>query len=131
MREQQILRRSAPQEDSARTRGRRGFTLAELLVALMVFSVGALAMVASSADVMTLITASKNRSVAASVAAARFERLRAQPCGSHTSDSTTTRGVSESWTVVKLARADDVTVRVSFVANHAGQTRIYRSFITC
>jgi type II secretion system protein I len=112
-------------------RARGGFTLAELLVALMVFSVGALAMVATSANVMTLITASKNRSVAAAVAAARFERLRSQNCASHTSDSTTTRGIAESWQVVKLTKADDVTVRVTFVANHGAQTRIYRSFITC
>jgi type IV pilus modification protein PilV len=114
-----------------RLTSRRGFTLVELLVALMVFSVGALAMVATSGNVMTLITASKTRSLAASVAAARYERLRAQPCASHTSDSTTTRGIAESLQVVKLAKADDVTVRVSFVANHSSQTRIYRSFITC
>lgn len=112
-------------------RGRRGFTLAELLVALMVFAVGALAMVATSGNVMTMITASKNRAIAASVAAARFERLRAQNCAAHTSDSTTTNGIAESWQVVKLAKADDVTVRVYFVASHKTQTRIYRSFITC
>ena len=110
---------------------RRGFTLVELLVALMVFSVGALAMVATSANVMTLITASKNRALAAAVATARFERLRAQMCASHTSDSASTNGIKESWDVVKLARADDVTVHVTFVANHQSQTRIYRSFITC
>jgi type IV pilus modification protein PilV len=112
-------------------RARGGFTLAELLVALMVFSVGALAMTATAANVITLITASKNRTVAAAVASARFERMRAQPCSSHTSDSTTSRGVAEAWNVVSLARADDVTVSVRFVSNRRVQTRIYRSFITC
>jgi type IV pilus modification protein PilV len=112
-------------------RARQGFTLAELLVALMVFSVGALAMVATSANVMTLITSSKNRAVAAAVAASRFERMRSQPCSAHQSDSASTRGVNEAWSVVKLAKADDVTVRVSFVANHRTQTRIYRSFLVC
>jgi Tfp pilus assembly protein PilV len=105
--------------------------LAELLVALMIFSVGALAMVATSANVMTLMTASKNRTLAASVATARLERMRSQPCSAHTSDSTTSRGIGESWQVVNLTRADDVTVRVTFVANRRVQTRIYRSFLPC
>ena len=112
-------------------RARAGFTLAELLVALMVFSVGALAMVATSANVMTLITSSKNRALAASIAASRFERMRSQPCSAHRTDSATTRGVTEAWQVVNLAKADDVTVRVSFISNHRTQTRIYRSFLQC
>jgi type IV pilus modification protein PilV len=114
-----------------RTRARRGLTLVEILVALMVFSVGALAMVATSANVITLITASKNRAMAAAVTASRFERMRSQNCSAHTTDSTTSRGINESWQTVKLARADDVTVKVRFVANRRLQTRIYRSFITC
>ena len=112
-------------------RARRGFTLVELLVALMVFSVGALAMVATSANVITLITASKNRALAAAVADARFERMRSQNCAAHTTDSSATDGIKESWQTVKLARADDVTVSVTFVANRRTQSRIYRSFITC
>ncbi|HEY2856441.1 MAG TPA: prepilin-type N-terminal cleavage/methylation domain-containing protein [Gemmatimonadaceae bacterium] len=112
-------------------RARAGFTLVELLVALMVFSVGALAMVATSGNVMTLITASKNRTLAADVAQARFERMRSQPCSAHTTDSTTTRGVAESWKTVNLVRADDVTVRVTFLANRRTQTRVYRTFLPC
>ncbi|HKN68023.1 MAG TPA: prepilin-type N-terminal cleavage/methylation domain-containing protein [Gemmatimonadaceae bacterium] len=123
--------RRPTQNVHSRLRARAGFTLAELLVALMVFSVGALAMVATSANVMTLITSSKNRATAAAVAASRFERMRSQPCSAHQSDSASTRGVSEAWQVVKLAKADDVTVRVSFVANHRTQSRIYRSFLVC
>jgi len=112
-------------------RARAGFTLAELLVALMIFSVGALAMTATSANIITMMTASKNRTTAADVAEARFERMRGQPCTLHTTDSTTTRGVPESWSTVKLARADDVTVRVRFMSNRRLQTRIYRSFLPC
>jgi type IV pilus modification protein PilV len=114
-----------------RLRARSGWTLVELLVALMIFSVGALAMVATSANVITLTTGSKNRALAASLAAARFEIMRSQPCASHTSDSTKSSGINQSWQVVKLAKADDVTVKVVFVANRRSQTRIYRSFITC
>ena len=123
--------RRPTQHVQSRLRPRPGFTLAELLVALMVFSVGALAMVATSANVMTLITSSKNRALAAEVAASRFERMRSQPCSAHQTDSASTRGITEAWQVVKLAKADDVTVRVSFVANHRTQSRIYRSFLQC
>jgi Tfp pilus assembly protein PilV len=101
------------------------------MVALMVFAVGALAMAATSANVITLMTASKNRTMAADVAAARVERMRSQPCAAHTSDSTVTRGVNESWSTVNLTRADDVTVRVRFMSNRRLQTRIYRTFLPC
>jgi hypothetical protein len=77
------------------------------------------------------MTASKNRTQAADVAEARFEKMRAQACASHTSDSTVTEGVAESWQTVSLARADDVTVRVRFMSNRRQKTRIYRSFLSC
>ena len=101
------------------------------MVALMVFSVGALAMAATSANVMTLMTSAKNRSVAAAVAEARIERMRSQSCSAHTTDSATTHGVTESWQTVNLTRADDVTVRVTFVSNRRSQTRLYRTFLPC
>jgi Tfp pilus assembly protein PilV len=105
--------------------------LVELLVALMIFSVGALAMVATASNVITLMTASKTRSLAAAVAEARFERMRSQSCNAHTTDSAKALGISEYWQSVHLARADDVTVRVTFVANRRSQSRIYRSFLPC
>jgi type IV pilus modification protein PilV len=124
-----IMRRSSTLRRAPRARA--GFTLAELLVALMIFSVGALAMVATSANVMTLMSSAKNRNIAADVAEARFERMRGQPCSAHTTDSSTSRGVTESWRTVNLTRADDVTVTVRFISNHRQQTKIYRTFLPC
>ena len=112
-------------------RARAGFTLAELMVALMIFTVGALAMMATAANVMTLITSSKNRTQAAAVAEARFERMRSQNCAAHAGGSATTRGIAETWSVVPLARADDVTVSVQFISNRRVATRTYRSFLPC
>ena len=124
-------RTSRPSTPRRVRRVRRGFTIVELLVALMVFSVGALAMVATAGNVMTLITSSKNRNMAAAVAEARFERMRSQPCSAHTSSTASSRGIQESWKVVPLARADDVTVSVTFVSNRRVQSRTYRSFLPC
>ena len=126
-----MLRRSQVNGKRRAVRARAGFTLAELMVALMIFTVGALAMAATSANVMTLITSSKNRTQAAAVAEARFESMRGRPCSAHTSGSATTRGIAETWSVVPLARADDVTVRVQFISNRRVASRTYRSFLPC
>ena len=125
-----MRRRSLSPVKRRALRARSGFTLVELMVALMIFAVGALAMTATAANVMTLMTASKNRAQAAAVAEARFEAMRSTPCR-HTGGSTTTRGVAETWSVVPLAKADDVTVRVTFMASRRLNTRIYRSFLQC
>ena len=114
------------------TRGRSGFTLVELMVALMVFVVGVLAVTGSSAVVMTMIGGSQRRTVAAVVAESRFERLRAASCTTHANGTATTRGVRETWTVVPLINADDVTVQV-VSASSGGRvtTQTYRTYIPC
>ena len=113
--------------------GRRsGFTLVELMVALMVFVVGVLAAASSSTVVMTMIGGSQRRTVAAVVAESRFERLRSVSCAAHANGNTTTRGVRESWSVVPLTAADDVTVMVTFASGGGRVTsQTYRTYIPC
>lgn len=110
---------------------RRGYTLVEMLVAIMLFTIGLLAMAGTASLITVALAASRTRSVAAAVAESRFDRLRAQTCSAHTSGSAVTRGVREDWSVQQLARADDVTVVVTIISNHRTQTQGFRTYIPC
>ena len=113
-------------------KSRVGFTLVELIVALMVFVIGVLAAASSSGLVMTMVGGAQRRTIASTVAESRFEILRSVPCAAHTSGNTTTRGVRESWDVVPLALADDVTVRTIFPSSGGRvTTQTYRTYIPC
>ena len=125
--------RRAPHAPAARRRRiRDGFTLIELMVAMVIFTVGVLARMSSAGSVMTMMGGSQRRTVAATVAEARFERLRAQSCDQHTDGTLLTHGVRETWNIVPLTLADDVTVVVTYPA--AGGrivTQTYRTFVPC
>ena len=109
----------------------RGFTIIELLVAVVIFSVGLLALAGTASVIMTTLTSTQSRTIAAGVAESRFERIRATTCAARAGGSTKTRGITESWTLAHLARADDVTVAVTFLSNHQSRTETFRSFLPC
>lgn len=127
-----MIRRGAVRPAHARRRVRRGFTLIELMVAMLIFTIGVLAMMSSAGSVMTMMSGSQRRTIAATVAEARFERLRAQSCDQHVNGTLVTHGVRETWNIVPLTRANDVTVVVTYPA--AGgriATQTYRTFVPC
>ena len=109
----------------------RGFTIAELLVAVVIFSVGLLALAGTASVILTTLTSTQSRTIASGVAESRFERIRATSCAARAGGSTATRGITESWTLDRLARADDVTVAVTFLSNHQSRTELFRSFLPC
>jgi Tfp pilus assembly protein PilV len=86
---------------------RRGFTMAEVMVALVLLIVGVMALVGSSAMVSRMIGNGRGSTIAVQVATARIERLRRIAASTNprcvspqfVSDSTTTGGVSERWVV--------------------------------
>lgn len=114
-----------------RSGSRRGYTLVEMLVAIMLFTIGLLAMAGTASLVTVALAGSRTRSVAAAVAESRFDRLRAQACSAHTSGTAVTRGVREDWSVQQLARADDVTVVVTIKSNRRTKTQSFRTYIPC
>lgn len=85
-----------------RNRVRHGFTLLEVVVALVVLGTGILGLAASAALVSRLIGDGSRLTLAATVATARFEDLRSLPCGSVAAGSHVTRGIEERWSAAPL-----------------------------
>jgi prepilin-type N-terminal cleavage/methylation domain-containing protein len=89
---------------------RRGFTMVEVMVALVLLTVGVMALVGSSAMVSRMIGKGRGSTIAVQVATARLERLRrvaastVPRCASpeFANGSATTAGVAERWVVSPL-----------------------------
>src|SRR5207245_10925737 len=75
---------------------RRGYTIVELLVAVMIFSVGLLAMAGAASVIMSALTSTQSRTIAASVAESRLQRVRATPCASRGAGSVASRRPGKS-----------------------------------
>lgn len=87
--------RTALRPVAARLR-RDGFTLAEVVISMVILSVGLLALASGSVGVMRQMRAGNKSAVAAMVAQSRLEKMRSKPCAAATG-SATTNGMSERW----------------------------------
>ena len=81
-------------------RGRRGFTLVELLVALVLLDIGLLALVGLTASLSRSVDRLRASARAESIATARVERIAATPCtasatGSERPDAAVTEWFSD------------------------------------
>jgi len=117
-----------------RRAARRGFTLIELMVTVLLLGIGLAGLVATSGAVSRMMGGSSREATAAAVAASRFESLRGVGCVSITAGSATTRGITESWGVTQVTpRLFDITDSVTFVpiSRRATVTQAYRSYVRC
>ena len=77
---------------------RAGFTLVEMMVAVMILTVGLLGMVGTSAHVVRQVAGGREQTVAANVVQSRLEWMRTLPCATFTTEKNViTRGVKEMW----------------------------------
>lgn len=130
-----MMRRSGIARRRTRRRARtRGFTLVELMVAVMVMSVGVLGLASTAGVVTRLMSGAARQTIAATVVQARFEKMRNRTCASLTSGSAFTRRVRERWGVAfpspTLAVVVD-TARFSTMSGRPPATRVYRSYVPC
>lgn len=116
---------------SAGARG--GFALIEMMVTIMVFSVGLLAL-SSYAVTMTKQMRDGGRMVnAAALARARFEKLQARPCETLVAGTTITVSgtITEKYTIAPASRSVSVTNIVTFPSGRAMRTVTFNSIIPC
>ncbi len=100
---------------TARVRSRAGFTLVELMLALMIFAIAIMALVGTASSVVRMSTGSRQLTLAATVAQSRLERLRSYNCAAAAlaGGTATTRTITERWSVTSMVGRDTtVTLRL-------------------
>lgn len=116
------------------SRSRGGFTLIELMVSVVLLSVGVLALASTSGLVMRMMGGASQQVRAATIATSRFETLRSLQCSSIGSGAATTPGITERWAVSLLAaRTYDVADTVTLVSMSSRRpvVQAYRSMVRC
>jgi prepilin-type N-terminal cleavage/methylation domain-containing protein len=120
------------------TRSTGGFTLAEVLVAILILSVGLLAIASSSGTVYRLLGYGKRSTEAANVAASRMEWLRREAnrttprCSALTNGGDTLpSGVTERWTIAAELRSRSVVVVVTTPTGRGTTTDSIFTLLDC
>ena len=108
-----------------------GFTLIELMVTIIVLTIGLLAMAGTTAVISRHIGGGAQMALAANTAQARFERLRSEECASLSSGTATERGISEAWTVTPKSRSVEVADTVTFNTLRGERSHGYVTMIPC
>lgn len=118
----------------------KGFTLAEVLVAVMILSVGLLAIAASSGSVYRMLGHGKMSTEVAHIASTRLELLRREAnktiprcssAGLASGIDTVMPGVVERWNVSGIAGSRTIQVIVTTPAGHGPANDTIFSTIDC
>ena len=110
----------------------RGFSLAEVMIAMVILTVGVLGIAASSAAITRMTAEGGRQGGSAAVAESRIELLTATPCASIVSTGSATTGkFTETWTVTTAGLLNTVTVNVSYPSGRTTRTSTYVAYISC
>lgn len=128
-------RRSAT---GARALGRRlvsrdGFTIVEIIVAIMVLSIGVLGLAATAAVVQKQMGSGERQAAAAAIAQSRFDKLTSINCKSANlvgGNATWRNGhVTETWTVTDLTNIKQITETITITGYN--NPLVYTTYIPC
>lgn len=114
-------------------RARGGFTIIELVVAIIIMTVGVLALATGSAGVAKQMRSGNQAALAAVIGQGRLETIRSLGCSSLSNGTATTRGMTEKWTITWItSRARAVTESVTYVPRaRVSRTLALRSVVPC
>lgn len=108
-----------------------GYTLIEVIVALLVFTVGALALAASSALVAQAMATNALRERGGRIASSRIAVIKSQ-CVIATSGRETVQQIESAWSVARPVRSRvSVTESVSYMSPRGARTETYRTTVWC
>jgi prepilin-type N-terminal cleavage/methylation domain-containing protein len=107
-----------------------GYTLIEIIVALMVFTVGALALAGSSGVVARAMASNATRELAARIAVSRIETIASQ-CATATSGRERILQIESEWATTKDPTTTEVTESVLCPALGGACTVSFRATIWC
>ncbi|HET7583741.1 MAG TPA: hypothetical protein VFK13_02480 [Gemmatimonadaceae bacterium] len=111
---------------------RAGFTIIEVIVAVMILIVGVLGLASTAAVVSRMIGSGGYQTVAANVAQSRFEKLRSTRCADLAGGKETTRRIEELWVVKQVgAQLYFAVDSITFTDLRATRHQAYRSFVAC
>jgi len=114
-------------------RSEKGFTIVEVVVAMVILSIGLLGLAMSAAAVTRMVGQGQRFTRTSGYANQRFEILRAQTCAAMTGGSATQGKYSESWTVTSVSggRGRQVTVTVVSPTGRGTRSDVFTTTIPC
>ena len=113
---------------------KRGFTIIEVLVAVLVLTVGVLSLVGTAGLVTRMVAQGHIDSEATALAAQRFEILRSEGCANMAASGSTTDGpYTVGWRVLPVAndRARRVYLAISQPTMNGQRSRFFSTTIFC
>lgn len=119
---------------TTRRRNRSGFTVVEVLVAIVIMAIGVLGLAGTAASVSRLIGGGAQQTIAANIALSRFEQLRSTACASMAAGTATTRGMTEHWTVSASGTSlytATYTVKYKAAGGRRPSPLIFTSYVKC
>ena len=111
---------------------RRGFTVIEVIIAIIVMSIGIMGLAGTAGYVAQQMGGGNAQTIAAALATKVADSLSARRCTAVTSGSQTKRGVTVTWTVSDSSRTKWVAEQVQYTLKR-GTTRTfnYTAVIQC
>ena len=112
-------------------RARHGFTVIEMIIAIMVMSIGIMGLAGTARYVAMQMGNGSTQTVAATVATKVADSLSARRCSAIVGGTQTKRGVTITWTVADSSRTKWVTEQVQYKTKSGPKTLNYLTVIQC
>ncbi len=112
-------------------RSQVGLTLIEVVFAILILSVGALALAGSSAVMVRRLSDSERTASGVSVGRSRIESSFAVPCDALAGGSEQILGIHSEWSVAGTQNSADIKQRVTYPARHGPHSEDLISSAPC